>query len=167
MRLSAYIVSSIKENKGKYIVCVIGIMIAIGTFFSLMLFSAQFTDTFDSFYGNYDRTLFVVDENSELSNLVPVTSRINESYAEEIDDFPGVVGTVNVIFAELSNFTTTQFVLDKIFAFEQKDFNFYQGKMSTLRYFYGYELPKTLGLVKRLMHTDGLTAEMQTEFFND
>jgi butyryl-CoA dehydrogenase len=47
------------------------------------------------------------------------------------------------------------------------DFNFYQGKMFTLRYFFGYELPKTEGLVKRLKAGDGLTIEMDKEFFND
>ncbi len=41
-----------------------------------------------------------------------------------------------------------------------KDINFYEGKMFTLRYFFGYELPKTLGLAKRLMDDDRLTVEM-------
>ena len=49
----------------------------------------------------------------------------------------------------------------------KKDSNFYQGKMFTLRYFFAYELPKTLGLAKRLMDDDRLTLEMQTDFFND
>ena len=39
--------------------------------------------------------------------------------------------------------------------------------MFTLRYFFGYELPKTLGLAKRLVADDRLTVEMQTEYFND
>ena len=45
------------------------------------------------------------------------------------------------------------------------DRNFYKGKLFTLKYFYGYELPKTLGLGKRLMESDGLTVEMPTELF--
>ena len=49
----------------------------------------------------------------------------------------------------------------------KKDINFYEGKMFTLRYFFGYELPKTLGLAKRLMNDDRLTVEMQPEHFND
>ena len=50
---------------------------------------------------------------------------------------------------------------------KNKDLNFYHGKMAALRYFFGYELPKTLGLSERLMRTDGLTVEMRTELFND
>ncbi len=49
----------------------------------------------------------------------------------------------------------------------KKDINFYEGKMFTLRYFFGYELPKTLGLAKRLMDDDRLTVEMQADYFND
>jgi len=49
----------------------------------------------------------------------------------------------------------------------KKDYNFYRGKMFTLRYFFGYELSKTLGLAKRLVADDRLTVEMQPEYFND
>ena len=48
---------------------------------------------------------------------------------------------------------------------KKKDLNFYDGKMFTLRYFFNYELPKTLGLAKRLLSDDRLTVEMQTEHF--
>jgi len=50
---------------------------------------------------------------------------------------------------------------------QQKDLNFYRGKMFALRYFFGYELPKTLGLAERLMQADGLTVEMNAELFAD
>jgi butyryl-CoA dehydrogenase len=50
---------------------------------------------------------------------------------------------------------------------KKKDLNFYDGKMFTLRYFFAYELPKTLGLATRLMDDDRLTVEMKTDFFND
>ncbi len=50
---------------------------------------------------------------------------------------------------------------------KKKDLNFYQGKMFALRFFFGYELPKTLGLAERLMQADGLTVDMKTELFND
>jgi hypothetical protein len=50
---------------------------------------------------------------------------------------------------------------------KKADTNFYQGKAFTLRFFYKYELPKTLGLAKRLMESDGLTVGMKTEFFKD
>jgi hypothetical protein len=50
---------------------------------------------------------------------------------------------------------------------KKTELNFYLGKMHTLRYFYSYELPKTLGLAQRLQSGDGLTVEMESAFFND
>jgi butyryl-CoA dehydrogenase len=45
--------------------------------------------------------------------------------------------------------------------------NFYRGKMFALRYFFAYELPKTLGLSRRLLDDDRMTVAMQPDFFND
>ena len=50
---------------------------------------------------------------------------------------------------------------------KKKDLNFYDGKMFALRYYFGYEIPKILGLAQRLKQADGLTVEMRTELFND
>jgi len=47
------------------------------------------------------------------------------------------------------------------------DNDFYQGKICTLAYFYGYELPKITGLATRLKNSDGLTVNMKTTYFED
>ncbi|MBN2569523.1 MAG: acyl-CoA dehydrogenase [Deltaproteobacteria bacterium] len=47
------------------------------------------------------------------------------------------------------------------------DAHFYKGKMYTFRYFFSYELPKIEGLCRRLLNTDGLTVDMNVEFFSD
>ncbi|MBU0994498.1 MAG: acyl-CoA dehydrogenase [Proteobacteria bacterium] len=49
----------------------------------------------------------------------------------------------------------------------ENDTNFYQGKLHTCRYFFGYELPKNLGLEKRLLDPDTVTVDMQTKYFTD
>jgi butyryl-CoA dehydrogenase len=49
----------------------------------------------------------------------------------------------------------------------EEDISFYHGKILTFRYFFGYELPKIGGLVKRLLNTDGLTVEMKAAHFGD
>ncbi len=45
--------------------------------------------------------------------------------------------------------------------------NFYQGKLFTCRYFFAYELPKITGLAARLLESNPVTREMETQFFND
>jgi alkylation response protein AidB-like acyl-CoA dehydrogenase len=44
---------------------------------------------------------------------------------------------------------------------------FYQGKLTTMRYFFHYELPKSLGLAARLMEDDGLTVDASESLFTD
>ena len=45
------------------------------------------------------------------------------------------------------------------------NFDFYQGKIFTLRYFYEYELVKIDALIKRLLSEDNVTVEMEAEWF--
>jgi butyryl-CoA dehydrogenase len=45
----------------------------------------------------------------------------------------------------------------------EADADFYRGKLYTCRYFYGYELPKILGLAVTLTKSGGLTVEMDAE----
>jgi butyryl-CoA dehydrogenase len=45
------------------------------------------------------------------------------------------------------------------------DFDFYQGKIFTLRYFYEYELVKIDTLMKRLLSEDNVTVEMEAAWF--
>ena len=47
------------------------------------------------------------------------------------------------------------------------DRDFYTGKLYTCRFFFAYELPKIAGLAVRLKNSDGLTLEMNEEFFMD
>jgi len=50
---------------------------------------------------------------------------------------------------------------------ESADINFYQGKLHTCAYFFGYELPKVDGLATRLQNSDGLTVNMKNDYFEE
>ncbi len=49
----------------------------------------------------------------------------------------------------------------------EADSQFYRGKLITLRYFFHYELPKTLGPAARLMEDDALTVDIDGSAFAD
>jgi alkylation response protein AidB-like acyl-CoA dehydrogenase len=49
----------------------------------------------------------------------------------------------------------------------KRDEDFYHGKMTTLQYFFGYELPKIQGLAERLTAADHPTITMETGWFDD
>ena len=46
------------------------------------------------------------------------------------------------------------------------DAEFYRGKLVTMQYFFGYELPKTLGLAQVLLNSQGLTVTMDSNVFS-
>lgn len=48
----------------------------------------------------------------------------------------------------------------------EQQYQFYQGKLFTCRYFFAYELPKTQGLVSRLLSDERITLEIENEFIN-
>ena len=48
----------------------------------------------------------------------------------------------------------------------QEEQDFYNGKLATLRYFFEYELPKTLGLHQRLQSKLRVTLETKAEWIN-
>ena len=50
---------------------------------------------------------------------------------------------------------------------KKADLNFYSGKMITLKFYFAYELPKILGLEKRLMDDEPVTVDMKVDYFND
>jgi len=50
---------------------------------------------------------------------------------------------------------------------EGAEANFYHGKLFAFRFFFEYELPKIEGLAKRLTNSDGLTVEINPDFFSD
>jgi len=49
----------------------------------------------------------------------------------------------------------------------EADSLFYRGKLITLKYFFDYELPKTLGLAARLTEEEAPSLEMSEQFFSD
>jgi butyryl-CoA dehydrogenase len=51
--------------------------------------------------------------------------------------------------------------------YKEADVKFYQGKLYAMRYFFAYELPKTIGMAERLMDEDFMTVEMNAHLFQD
>ena len=88
-----------------------------------------------------------------------------EAFLADATLYLELFGTVTIGWQWLLQGIAVQKALNN--AAKKKDLNFYEGKMFTLRYFFGYELPKTLGLAKRLMDSDRVTVEMQKEHFSD
>jgi len=108
-----------------------------------------------------------------LDKLMHVTSHLvgisqtkgPEHFLADATLYLDLFGIISIAWQWLLQAIAVQKALEKSpLAGEQ---NFYQGKLHAFRYFFGYELPKIEGLVKRLMNPDGLTVEMEESFFQD
>ena len=77
------------------------------------------------------------------------------------------LGIITIAWQWLLQALSVQKILGSEDTLSELDLNFYQGKMYTFRYFFGYELPKIDGLMKRLLNTDGLTVEIKANYFSD
>lgn len=73
-------------------------------------------------------------------------------------------GTVTIAWQWLKQATVAGVQLEK--DLPEQEYNFYQGKIYTCRYFFEYELPKTSGLAYRLMSDDRLTLEIEEVYIN-
>jgi butyryl-CoA dehydrogenase len=116
---------------------------------------------------------FANDLNSTLTDLQDVTQHLitiaqqkgPEAFLADATLYLEFFGIVTIAWQWLLQGVAVQRALNN--GAKKADQNFYQGKMFTLRYFFAYELPKTLGLAKRLLGDDRLTVEMRAEYFND
>ncbi len=140
---------------------------------AFLLYINELQDTISAAGQHKDLEKFAGELSEALSSLQEVTHHLisiarqqgPETFLADATLYLEFFGIVTIAWQWLLQGIAVQKALSN--GAGKKDLNFYEGKMFTLRYFFGYELPKTLGLAKRLMQSDGLTVEMQTDFFND
>jgi butyryl-CoA dehydrogenase len=140
---------------------------------ALLLYINEVQDTIAAAGESKILEKFADELNDSLTTLQQVTQHLisiagqdgPETYLADATLYLEFFGTITIAWQWLLQGLAAQKALNN--GAKKKDLNFYEGKMFTLRYFFGYELPKTLGLAKRLMDDDRLTVEMQTEHFQD
>jgi butyryl-CoA dehydrogenase len=140
---------------------------------AFLLFINEIEDTIGAAHKYNELRGFANDLNSALTTLQDVTQHLitiaqhqgPEIFLADATLYLEFFGIVTIAWQWLLQGVAVQRALNN--GAKKADQNFYQGKMFTLRYFFAYELPKTLGLAKRLLDDDRLTVEMRAEYFND
>jgi alkylation response protein AidB-like acyl-CoA dehydrogenase len=108
-----------------------------------------------------------------IEKLVQVTSHLvgisqhkgPEHFLADATLYLDLIGIISVAWQWLLQAIAIEKALEKQLPAVEE--TFYRGKLHTFRYFFGYELPKIEGLVKRLSNNDGLTVEMDEALFRD
>jgi butyryl-CoA dehydrogenase len=116
---------------------------------------------------------YALEISEALDKLVQVTSHLvgisqhkgPENFLADATLYLELFGIVSVAWQWLLQAIAAQKAFER--GLPKGEEKFYQGKFYAFRFFFGYELPKIEGLVKRLMNTDGLTVEMEESLFGD
>ena len=140
---------------------------------AFLLFINEIEDTIGNAQKHIELRGFANDLNSTLTDLQDVTQHLvrvaqqqgPEVFLADATLYLEFFSMVTIAWQWLLQGVAVQKALNN--GAPKSDQNFYHGKMFALRYFFAYELPKTLGIAKRLMGDDRLTVEMRTDFFND
>jgi len=118
---------------------------------------------------------YALELEDDLKKLQGVTSHLltiakdgnREVFLADATLYLELFGIIAIAWQWLLQAVSVQKALQNKDALSEMDINFYEGKMYTFRYFFGYELPKIDGLIKRLHGTDGLTVAMKVDCFSD
>ncbi len=140
---------------------------------AFLLYIGELQDTISAAKKYKEIESFAIQLKEALTKLQEVTQHLlsiaqqqgPEAFLADATLYLDFFGIVTIAWQWLQQGIAAQKALNE--GAGKKDLNFYEGKMFTLRYFFGYELPKTRGLAKRLMDDDRLTVAMQTDYFND
>jgi butyryl-CoA dehydrogenase len=140
---------------------------------AFLLYINEVHDTLTAAGKLKDLEKFANELNESLTKLQEVTQHLislagqdgPEAFLADATLYLELFGIITIAWQWLLQGIAVQKALNN--GAKKKDLDFYKGKMFTLRYFFCYELPKTEGLVKRLLDDDRLTVEMQTDYFND
>lgn len=85
-----------------------------------------------------------------------------EKYLSDATLYLELFGLITIAWQWLKQAIIAQ---QKLSEAHDSDRDFYQGKLMTTRYFYEYELVKANSLMKRLLSSDQVTIDMQSEWF--
>lgn len=116
---------------------------------------------------------FAAELENSLGQLEKVTAHLFDLAAKEGPEmfladatlYLEYFGIIAIAWQWLKQATAAQKALQG--SLNEADKNFYNGKVYTCRYFFGYELPKIEGLAIRLLSGDGLTVNMKNDYFEE
>jgi butyryl-CoA dehydrogenase len=140
---------------------------------AFLLFINEIEETIGSAQQYGELRGFANDLNTTLTDLQDVTQHLitiaqqqgPEAFLADATLYLDFFSIVTIAWQWLLQGVAAQKALNN--GAKKADQNFYRGKLFALRYFFAYELPKTLGLARRLLDEDRLTVEMRDEYFND
>lgn len=114
MHLTSYFFSIFREYKTRYIACIIGFGVALGAVFAVNAYTSLLDDTVQQFYFIDDNSFMVLAKGSNVLQIIPFDSEIPDNVSNALEEEPGVVMTVPMIFKEFGNESQFKYFKDTI-----------------------------------------------------
>ncbi len=110
MYLIQYFFSQFRHHKFRFIACILGYGIALGTIFSIASYTDLIDRTINRFYFVENNSVMIMEKGSNIVQLIPFESHIPENITTTLTLIPGVLFSIPVIFKNLANSSQVAFL---------------------------------------------------------
>ncbi len=95
--------SQIRQHKIRFIACILGFSVALGTIFTINSYTEQFSNAINRVYFVEQNSVIIMEKGVNLIQQIPFESRIPENITTSLSLIPGVSYSIPVIFKNLAN----------------------------------------------------------------
>jgi len=118
MHITHYIFSLFRRNSLRYIACILGFSVALGSVFTISTFTNMMDRAMNRFFMVDNNTITVMAKGSTLMQVVPLDSRIPDNITDEIYDIYGVHMAIPMIFKDFNEFSSVNWIKDIVVGLE-------------------------------------------------
>ncbi|WP_457558878.1 ABC transporter permease [Candidatus Harpocratesius sp.] len=91
------------QHKVRFWACLLGFSFALGSVFTIQGYVSIFSQIVENHALLNNNNYLVVEKGSNLIQLLPFDSNINENYTKELESIPHIIACIPLIFKEFSN----------------------------------------------------------------
>lgn len=103
MYLIHYFFSQFRHHKFRFIACILGYGVALGTILSIASYTDQMDRAIDQFFFVENNSVMVIERGVNIIQLIPFESQIPENITDSLSLIPGILFSVPIIFKNLAN----------------------------------------------------------------
>ncbi|MCF2139685.1 MAG: FtsX-like permease family protein [Candidatus Lokiarchaeota archaeon] len=103
MHFIRYGLNFFSQHKVRFWACLLGFSFALGSVFTIQGYVSIFSQIVENHALLNNNNYLVVEKGSNLIQLLPFDSNINENYTKELETIPHILACIPLIFKEFSN----------------------------------------------------------------
>ena len=114
IHLTSYFLSMFRKNRLRYLGCILGFSMALGSVFTINSYTNMLDQMMDQFFLVDSNSVMVMSKGTTMAQFIPFNSKVPEEIKAEISEIYGVSATVPLIFKDFSNISSTDLIKDSL-----------------------------------------------------